>query len=190
MKNLKFKQMSETVQNQELDVRVFSTDTKQQLTSQHAIELTEHETGIVYQVPVIKQNLKFLTELGAIIVLEKEPAKLIDLKRVSEDLLEIIAERKDWKVENLKKYITTTIKLHKTSAITFLLKEIAIKLDKAYPDHIRNTKTKWMISTIDGKIFCTEIPISNFNNISVFRSREEAELAQLILKEGFNLDWK
>lgn len=73
--------------------------------------------------------------------------------------------------------------LPKAIQISLLLKEIAVEIDGLYPDHIKNCKEVYYISTFDGSIKSVNMPV-RLNNFAAFRNPEDASLALNILKSG------
>lgn len=78
--------------------------------------------------------------------------------------------------------------INTASVFTFLLKAIAIELDKQYEDHISNSPRIFGVSLTDGKI--TEINkahIRNYDNFAAFRTVEDAKIACKLLKNYFKI---
>ena len=89
-----------------------------------------------------------------------------------------------WNVEKTEGYLKVLFKMNPSALFSVLLKEIAIDLDKQYPDHINNCSEVYVISTLNGKI--NKIPrhyIKNFRNFSAFRTLEDARTACIILSD-------
>lgn len=99
---------------------------------------------------------------------------------------EHLANRLNWKTENLLKYLDTLSIINETAVFSILLREIAIVLDTQYPDHIERSKEIYCINLLNGGI--TKIKdlnkINNFKNFAAFRSIKDALFAKEILKEG------
>lgn len=69
------------------------------------------------------------------------------------------------------------------AALSLVLKQIALELDKKYPDHIKESEKIFTVSTLNGKI--TEVPkgaIRNYRNFAAFRTLEDAKIACRISK--------
>lgn len=98
-----------------------------------------------------------------------------------------LAERIGWNVENLVKYLDNLYKIYPAAVFHILLREVAIVLDKKYPDHIERSEEIWVISTASGEI--GRIPankrhtIKNYRNFAAFRTLDDAKAAKHILKE-------
>lgn len=73
--------------------------------------------------------------------------------------------------------------LPKAIQISLLLKEIAVEIDGIYPDHIKNCKQVYYISTFDGSVKSVNMPV-RLNNFAAFRCEDDAVLALNILKSG------
>lgn len=125
----------------------------------------------------------------------KEPKKRNEVKRTKEikvikiktdkyRFIQSIADRMHWNVEKTEGYLKVLFKMNPSALFSVLLKEIAIDLDKQYPDHINNCSEVYVISTLNGKI--NKIPrhyIKNFRNFSAFRTLEDARTACIILSD-------
>lgn len=84
----------------------------------------------------------------------------------------------------MAKSLSTIAAIYPMSAFNIILREIAIDLDKAYPDHIRNSEKIYSISSINGKI--TEVNkahIRNYKNFAAFRSIADARKACRITRD-------
>lgn len=65
---------------------------------------------------------------------------------------------------------------------SILLKEIAVELDKKYPDHIENSKEIYYINVFNGTITKADKAwIRNYRNFAAFRTLEDAKVACKIL---------
>lgn len=76
-------------------------------------------------------------------------------------------------------------------ALNMLLREVAIEIDKKYPDHIEKSDKIYTVSMVNGRI--TEIPrgtIKNFRHFAAFRTIEDAKLGckivRALLKDMFS----
>lgn len=96
-----------------------------------------------------------------------------------------LALRIGWAPENLIKYLDNLSKINETAILSILLKEVAIVLDKKYPDHIENSEEIYSISLTNGEI--TKVKdlsrIKNFRNFAAFRTIDDALCAKHILKD-------
>lgn len=100
--------------------------------------------------------------------------------------LEHLAKRIGWNVQNLEKYLDNLYTVYPTAVFSIILRELAIIMDKKYPDHINKSKEIWTISSVNGEI--TRIKelnkIKNFRNFAAFRNLEDAIEAKEIMKEA------
>lgn len=95
-----------------------------------------------------------------------------------------IAERKGWKFERTYRWIGEIEQECPTAAFNIVLKEIAIDLDKKYPDHISESEHIYVISTINGRIVeVDKTKIRNYRNFSAFRTVEDAKFACKVLRQ-------
>lgn len=143
---------------------------------------------IVSYLKVTKETIPYLLEEGVI----KEVSSEVSGKEADGTHLDIefymqhLADRINWKVENLEKYLVTLSDVNETAVFQTLLREIAIVLDQKYPDHIENSKDLFVFSTINGEIvkYPLEVRsrIKSFRNFAAFRTIEDALCAKHILK--------
>lgn len=125
-----------------------------------------------------EQYLKELIRDGIVVEVSEDPIKEeINLFYVIEHL----AKRAGWKVENLKKYIENLYTISPTAVYQILLKECAIIIDSPYKDHISKAKKLWAISIVDGQIFEVVPGQGNITNVALFRTYKDAEIAREIL---------
>ncbi len=104
--------------------------------------------------------------------------------------IEKIAERLGWKVEKVYNYLNSVDSILPAAALSIVLREIAIELDKKYEDHIENSPEIYVISLLDGRITkANKAHIKNYRNFAAFRSIDDARIAckitRDILKELF-----
>lgn len=76
-------------------------------------------------------------------------------------------------------------------ALNMLLREVAIEIDKKYPDHIEKSNKIYTVSMVNGRI--TEIPrgtIKSFRHFAAFRTIEDAKqgckIVRSLLKNMFS----
>ena len=93
--------------------------------------------------------------------------------------------------ELLEKYIAKVLKkgftcpqLVENPNILFnlVIKEIAIDLDKNYPNHISHSPNIYAISALTGNVVKITAKVKSFKTFGAFRSFEEASYAKEILK--------
>lgn len=97
--------------------------------------------------------------------------------------IEHLAKRIGWSAINLDKYLNNLSKVSITAVFEILLREIAIVLDKKYPDHIEKSENIFCIDRLTGKIVKVKDvkSIKNFRNFAAFRTMEDAQAAVHIL---------
>lgn len=69
------------------------------------------------------------------------------------------------------------------AVLSMLLREIAIEIDRKYPDHIEKSDRIFTVSMVNGRI--TEVPkgtIKNFRHFAAFRTIEDAKLGCKIVR--------
>lgn len=136
----------------------------------------------VEEVEITEKTLpKFIKE-GVISVQEEEPK----CTHVNIDYyIGHLAERINWKPEDLLKYLENLASINEAAVFSILLREVAIVLDKRYPDHIERSKDIYFIGMADGEIHkIKELhKVRNFRNFAAFRTIEDALCAKHILKD-------
>ena len=136
----------------------------------------------VEEVEITEKTLpKFIKE-GVISVQEEEPK----CTHVSINYyIEHLAARINWKPKNLLKYLENLASINEAAVFSILLREVAIVLDKKYPDHIERSKEIYIIGMTDGEIHkLRELhKVKNFRNFAAFRTIEDALCAKHILKD-------
>lgn len=72
--------------------------------------------------------------------------------------------------------------MNPTAFFSILLREVAVELDKKYPDHIENSKEIYYINVFNGTITKADKAwIRNYRNFAAFRTVEDARVACKIL---------
>ena len=110
--------------------------------------------------------------------------------------IERIAVRLGWKPEKVYNYLNNVDSILPAAALSMVLREIAVELDKKYEDHIENSPEIYVISLLDGRITkANKAHIKNYRNFAAFRTIEDARFAckivKRVLKEMFkNIDEK
>lgn len=98
--------------------------------------------------------------------------------------VELLAASMNWKPQKMAKYLETLLKLYPITVFNILLRAIAEYLDQAYPDHISKAKEIWVIHSVKGTpVRAPKGELTNFRNISAFRSKEDADFACEVLKD-------
>ena len=97
--------------------------------------------------------------------------------------IEKIAARLDWKPEKVYNYLNNVDSILPAAALSMVLREIAVELDKKYEDHIENSPEIYVISLLDGRITkANKAHIKNYRNFAAFRTIEDARIACKIIK--------
>jgi len=102
--------------------------------------------------------------------------------------IEKLASKLNWKPEKLLNILDRLKEVNIVATFSFILKQIAIELDKKYEDHIMQSPELYCISLFDGTI-CKITPIKhgNYSNITLFRSEEDAKTAIEALEPIYKL---
>lgn len=97
--------------------------------------------------------------------------------------IERIAARLGWKSEKVYNYLNNVDSILPAAALSMVLREIAVELDKKYEDHIENSPEIYVISLLDGRITkAIKAHIKNYRNFAAFRTIEDAKFACKIVK--------
>ena len=137
---------------------------------------------VVGEVEITEKTLPMFIKRGVISVQEEEA----NCTHVNIDYyIGHLAERINWKPENLAKYLNNLAGINEAAVFSILLREVAIVMDKKYPDHIERSKEIYVIGMTDGKIHkLRELhKVKNFRNFAAFRTIEDALCAKHILKD-------
>lgn len=129
---------------------------------------------------VTKEFLKELVDAG--IVIEKECSNDAESEMNIFHAVCHLAERINWKPENLKKYLENLYVINPVAVYQTLLKEIAIMIDSHYNSHITAAKKLYAIDALNGEVFELGLPNTrNLTNVALFRTPTEAKLAKKVL---------
>ena len=141
----------------------------------------------VAQIEVNETTLPDLIKHG-IVVTEGSDS---DIDITIEGAVQHLANRIGWNKENLERYFSNLYKISPAAVFEIVLKEVAILLDKKYPNHISNSKEIWVINKVNGEIQKLKdmSKIKSLQHFAAFRSIEDAKIAcritRDILKEMF-----
>lgn len=142
------------------------------------VELGNHKTSVsVYD--VTKETIQELIKEGIIVVknLENAEAKT-KIPVVMDYYIANIAKRLGWKEDKVYNYLNSIDHLYPAAALSIILREIAVELDKQYQDHIEKSPHIYVISMFDGRITeANKACIKNYRNFAAFRSIEDAKIA-------------
>lgn len=146
--------------------------------------------GIPVPIAQIEINETTLPDLikHSVIVAEGSDS---DIDITIEGAVQHLANRIGWNKENLERYFNNLYKISPAAVFEIVLKEVAILLDKKYPNHINNSKEIWVINKVNGEIQKLKdmSKIKSFQHFAAFRSLEDAKIAcritRDILKEMF-----
>lgn len=102
-----------------------------------------------------------------------------------ETIIMSIAKRLEWKADNVFKCLGNLAYINEGAVLSILLREVAIILDRQYPDHIENSEKIYTIDMAKGEI--AEVKdihkIKNFRNFAAFRTIQDAVTAKKVLKD-------
>ena len=142
----------------------------------------KNNNSMVTIIKVTRDNIDDLINQG--IIIEKKPINLS-----YEALKRAISDRTKIPLEVVDGVLSSVNIINSSTLCSLLLKEIAIILNRQYNSDIRGCEYLYIISKLDGSI--KKLPTKNinvhcFNNIAVFRTKEEAEIAIKVVREIFN----
>ena len=106
--------------------------------------------------------------------------------------VKLLADKHGWKEDKMNGFLGKVYEINPGAVISIILKEIAIELDKKYPDHIRFSPEIYIFSANRGRIVkLNKDTIKTFKFFAAFRTKEDAEFAikvidELIPKKYFN----
>lgn len=150
--------------------------------------------GIIAQEVLVDENV--ISELLKAGVIKSVVGDIVaDVPMEIDYYVEKIAKRLGWKVDKAFNYLNNVDAIMPAAALSMVLREIAIELDKKYEDHIQNSPEIYIISALDGRITrANKAHIKNYRNFAAFRSIEDAKVAcrivKPVLKEMFKSDSK
>ena len=102
-----------------------------------------------------------------------------------ETIIMSIAKRLKWKDDNVFKYLDNLAYINEGAVLAILLREVAVILDRQYPDHIENSEKIYTIDMAKGEV--VEVKdihkIKNFRNFAAFRNIQDAIIAKKVLKD-------
>ena len=92
--------------------------------------------------------------------------------------VKLLADKQGWKEDKMDGFLAKLYEINPGAVISIILKEIAIELDKKYPDHIRFSPEIYIFSANRGKIVkLDKDKIKTFKFFAAFRTKEDAEFA-------------
>lgn len=95
-----------------------------------------------------------------------------------------LAIKRGWGVSQMVDFFRELWNFYPAAALSLLLREIAIELDKNYKDHINDSDKIFVISMLDGKIHeVVKRHVKNYKNFAAFRTLEDARIACKILQK-------
>ena len=139
------------------------------------------------------QLKELLEDMGLHIIYEnfgKHSSK--DENRDIKYYVKLLADKHGWKEDKMNGFLGKVYEINPGAVISIILKEIAIELDKKYPDHIRFSPEIYIFSANRGRIVkLNKDTIKTFKFFAAFRTKEDAEFAikvidELIPKKYFN----
>ena len=139
------------------------------------------------------QLKELLEDMGFHIIYEnfsKHSSK--DENRDIKYYIKLLADKHGWKEDKMNGFLGKLYEINSGAVISIMLKEIAIELDKKYPDHIRFSPEIYAFNITCGKIVkLNKDKIKTFKFFAAFRTKEDAEFAikvidELIPKKYFN----
>lgn len=147
-----------------------------ELTSIHCIVINESTIPVLLKTGII-HTAKSSTAPKTPTVESKIPMNM-------EYYIKKIADKLNWKVDKAYNFLNTIDSIYPAAALSIILKEIAIELDKQYKDDISKSPEIYIISSSNGKIGkINKANIKNYRNFAAFRTIEDAKIACRIVKD-------
>lgn len=120
--------------------------------------------------------------------INSEVKKEVDNKKVTTYpklyYIKNLAFKRGWSVEQMVDFFRELWNFYPAAALSLLLREIAVELDKNYKDHINDSDKIFVISMLDGKIHeVVKRHVKNYKNFAAFRTLEDARIACKILQK-------
>lgn len=89
-----------------------------------------------------------------------------------------LAIKRGWQVSQMVDFFRELWDFYPAAALSLLMREIAVELDKKYKDHINDSDKIFVISMLDGKIHeVVKRHVKNYRNFAAFRTLEDARIA-------------
>ena len=146
------------------------------------------KTPYLVELEQLEQLKKMLESMG--VHLHYEGFFETPLKSEREDIsyyINLLANKWDWKKDKMDGFLGKVYDINPGAAISIMLKEIAITLDKKYGDHIKNSPQIYAFSLASGQVIqLDKTNIKTFKSFAAFRSKEDAEFAVKILSGLIN----
>jgi len=144
------------------------------------------QVGLGDSIKVTPEVLEVLKKVGLVKKAKSTPTDLTFYaskvaNRLGWDSLRTANEDPFWRNLNIREF---------GPFLDMLTREIALELDKKYPDHIKECEEVYVISRLDftiGKIKTSDIKFSGY--VPLFRTEEDAKFAVSILTgvKGYNV---
>lgn len=141
---------------------------------------------VVQSIVVTKDILPELLEAGIVTTTKpvKSVVKKTEVPMELEYYIQKIADKLDWKIEKVYNYLNNVDTILPAAALSMVLREVAIELDKKYEDHIDKSPEIYVISLLDGRITkANKAHIKNYRNFAAFRSVSDAKIACSIVRD-------
>lgn len=103
-----------------------------------------------------------------------------------------IAERRGCSPKRANSWLGNLESIYPAAALSIMLREIALELDRKYPDHISKSKELYIISVLDGRIHKVndKSHIRSYKNFAAFRTIEDAKYACSLLSDHLRMMFK
>lgn len=143
--------------------------------------------NVVETTVVTKENIKTLVKDGKVKLVEDDKVKITEdtLDTIWDNSINSIRKKTGWTSEELGDILSTLNSVNSWATLQFILKEIAIELDKKYKDYSTNNSDEiYAISPQDGHIHkLDKSTIKSYKAFPAFRTLEDAKLAYNVVKE-------
>lgn len=137
-------------------------------------------TKVEHQITVNESTIPTLIECNIIKAVD-DPTTKKDLPPHITDLafyMKVIADKMHCSPDIIVNNMAALEDVYPSIVFNIILREIAIELDKQYPDHISESDKIYVVSSLDGRITeANKAHIKNYRNFAAFRSIEDARIA-------------
>ncbi len=145
-----------------------------------------------YTTPITKENIRGLVQEGEINTFIDRQESTVDLKALYLEASKSLCEKYGYfSLEYFNKYVNKLLTIEPSIVFSMYMKELAIILDKPYPQHISKCEEVYVFSNVRGKI--SKMPTSiakNFRNFAAFRTLDDAKIAcatmRKLIKKMYN----
>ncbi len=134
--------------------------------------------------PITEENIRTLVEEGVLTTKDRKEST-VDLKALCKATAEsLCAKYRHRSMDSFNKAMSRLQDTDPSIVFSIYLKEMAILLDKKYPQHINKCKEIYYFDNIMGNISkCPTCIVKSFKNFAAFRTLDDAKIACAALRK-------